>query len=345
MRALSSAWVLSGLLLLITAFHMLTHTGDVAYHNVYRRLYYLPIILAAFRGGLAWGVGAALAASALYLPHAFLLSHHMDPAPAADKLLEMILFVAVGAITGLLVQRERAALLARRAAEERASRLEGLVTLTSGLAHEIRNPLASIQGSLEILSDDYPAGSDKRPILDVGLRETGRLDRVLTDFLAFARPREPDRVEVDLNALARRLAESATLAQQPRAETPGPRVEVIGADAAVVVFADAAQIEQCVLNLTLNAVQWSPPGAAVLLRVRSGRHPSIAVEDRGPGIPADDRDKVFDPYFTRRKGGSGLGLAIAHRIATAHDGTLVCEPREGGGTRVVLRLAAHGGRS
>ena len=332
MRVLGSWWFVLLLLLGVTAAHLVTSTDTAAPHNVFRRLYYVPIILAAFRYGTRGGVGCALAASALYFPHAFLMHHHLDPAPTADKVLEMVLYLVVGWLTGELVMRHRRAIAASRASEDRALRLESLVTLSSGLAHEIRNPLSAIQGAFEILSDEVEPGSSGRRFVDLGLRETARLDRVLSDFRTYARPREPEPRRIDLCSAVRAVAEPAGLTRDDvtvRTSLPASPVHVV---------VDAGQLEQCLLNLALNAVQWSNAQGEVVLLVRSGVYPAVVVEDRGPGIPEADRERIFVPYFTRREGGSGLGLAIAAQLARANGGRLEYHPREGGGARFVLEL-------
>jgi len=149
---------------LITALHYGTATHEAASHNVFRRLYYLPIVWAAFLAGWRGGLVTAALTTVAYLPHAFFLPHHMNPAATVDKVLEILLYFAVGGLTGGLVDRQRRA--QRRAAQERvrraraeaaADKLQGLVHLTRGLAHEIRNPLGGIQGAIEILSTAVPS--------------------------------------------------------------------------------------------------------------------------------------------------------------------------------------------
>jgi signal transduction histidine kinase len=199
-RATLVTWVgVSAALLAVTAFHYGTSPEAVGSHNIYRRLYYLPIVWAAFAGGWRGGLLAAAAACLAYLPHAFFLHHHLDPAPTIDKALEMILYFGVGGLAGFLVDRERLARrreaqrsLAQLEAEARAERLDGLVHLSRGLAHEIRNPLGGLQGAIEILAEAVPEHDRRREMLPVALKECERLTKVLHDFLAFARPREPE---------------------------------------------------------------------------------------------------------------------------------------------------------
>ncbi|MFT7624846.1 MAG: nitrogen-specific signal transduction histidine kinase, partial [Myxococcota bacterium] len=133
----------------------------------------------------------SLVAVWLYAPHAFLHLHAADSAPLGDRALELVMFLVVGSVTGLLVERERRAMSGLRAAEQRADELGALMTLTSGLAHEVRNPLSAIQGSLDILSDDLAVGSPPQAIADEALAEVSRLDHALGDFVRFVAPVSP----------------------------------------------------------------------------------------------------------------------------------------------------------
>ncbi|MFT7623247.1 MAG: two-component system sensor histidine kinase HydH [Myxococcota bacterium] len=319
MRWATSKLTVGALLVAITLAHLSTSTEHMLSHNVFRRLYYLPIILAAFGGGRLRGGLAALAAAALYIPHAFLMHQHMDPAPPGDKVLEILLFILVGVLTGLLVERERKASSLRREAEERADRYESLVRSTRGLAQSVQQPLTTIGANLEKLRPEFPAGHRKHRILNIGIKETARLERVVGDFTEFARPGDLHLKPVDIAALVDEVAQATRLAH--------PDVPLKVSTTPLVVTADRDQLTQCLLNLTLNAVQWSPPATPVTITLKGGRRPELQVEDCGPGVPEDDRERIFDPYFTTRDGGTGLGLPTAARIAHAHGATLRYEPR------------------
>ncbi len=336
MRKLTAGWWLGAsavaLIAAITAFHYLTHSHEVAFHNVYRRLYYLPIVLAAFASGRWGALAAALTVCLAYAPHAFFLAHH-DPAPTVDKLLEMILYLSVGGLTGHLVEQQRraqralAAEVQTRAALERqlirAGRLSALGHLTSGLAHEIRNPLASILAAAETLSADFPPPHRKHRIAHLLLHEIHRLDRVVSDFLRFARPQDAARAPLDLQPLVREVFDLVS----PSALAANITLHPL--DAPAHVTGDRDQLAQVILNLALNAIQAIQaadlPSANLRARVEDrtlagAPYRCLAIEDDGPGIPPDLHEDIFNPYFTTRPEGSGLGLSLASRIVEAHGG-------------------------
>jgi signal transduction histidine kinase len=333
----------------ITLFHYLTDPNSMVPHNVYRRLYYLPIVWAAFAGGLWVGLGAAAVATVAYIPHAFFLHSHMDPAPGVDKFMEIILYFGVGGLAGLLVDRERQArarqqreALARTAAESRADRLSGLVHLSRGLAHEIRNPLGGIQGAIEILAEEVSRTSPKREMVDVGLRETGRLNTVLDDFLQFARPREPDMQPFAPGDAVRHVVELL----KTEADKSGVKLLARPEDGITQAHGDMELITQVLLNLVRNAVQASGPGDTVEVVCRSAPAAIVfEVLDTGKGVPPELGDSIYDPYVTGREGGAGLGLAISSLLVQQHNNVLTHEPRADKGTvfRFDLPAAARQG--
>ncbi len=239
----------------------------------------------------------------------------------------------------------------------RSERLAAVGQLSASIAHEIRNPLASISGSIQVLRDRFRApgaGDDPAPLMDIVVRETDRLNRLITDFLHYARPGprnlEPVRV-------ARAVEEVLEMFEAAR--PPGLALEV-EVEEELAVWADAAQLQQVLWNLVLNASE--AMGEDGLLRIRAaatgegpppqelagaGRNEAqerkkrwveVSVEDRGEGIPPETLERVFDPFFTTKKQGSGLGLATVHRIVEDHGGSVRVESRVGEGTAVRVRL-------
>ncbi|MGK7312103.1 MAG: two-component system sensor histidine kinase NtrB [Candidatus Longimicrobiales bacterium M2_2A_002] len=232
----------------------------------------------------------------------------------------------------------------------RAERLEAVTELSASLAHEIKNPLASIRSAVEQLTrPDSKAGSQDRDVLGrLVLTESDRLSRLLSGFIEFSRVRLEERVSVDMAEVAREATE--VVRQHPEA---GGRTPVELEVEPATVEGDPDLLHRVVFNLVLNAVQHSPDGASVevdVAPVPTGALPPgveltdavrVRVADRGPGIAADDVGRVFDPFYTTREHGSGLGLALVHRAVEAHGGRVVIDSVEGEGTTFSVFLRRH----
>lgn len=329
------AVVAGALIVVTTLFHYLTDMHDVAFHNVYRRVYYVPIVLAAFAYGTRGGLAASLLAALAYMPHAFFMTHR-DPAPAVDKVLEIVLYIGIGLLAGWLVDRQKRAQrqlehsLERRDELEtqlvRAAKLGALGNLTAGLAHEIRNPLASILGSAEALAGEFGPEHRKHKMGELLLKEINRLNKVVTDFLDFARPSE---LEVEIVEIPEVVGEVVQLTSHASREA-GVEVDVQVKTGRV--RADRDQLAQVMLNLLLNAYQAvdevDEPCVRVVSRTRTmggETYTCIGVADNGPGVDDEFVEKVFEPYYTSREGGTGLGLSISSTIMERHGGFLDLE--------------------
>lgn len=262
-----------------------------------------------------------------------------------DGLLLGLLAAAIAAAVAWRLTYRRFLALQRRAV--RAERLAELGSLTGGLAHEIRNPLSTVQLNLQLLREDLDQAAAARPggpVTPKTLRrvetvfgEVGRLRLILDDFLRYAGRLELDRHPTDLGELLGELVDFFA----PQAQAHKIRLQLDAPPAPVVASVDAKLVKQAVLNLLLNAVEATPPGGAITLTPRKvGRRAEIEVVDTGPGIPTDRQPRIFDAYYTRRKGGTGLGLAMSRRIAEEHGGTLTVESEVGKGARFTLALGA-----
>ena len=232
-------------------------------------------------------------------------------------------------------------------AEARAERLAGLVHLSSGLAHEIRNPLGGIQGAIEILAEAVPADDSRREMVQVGLKETDRLGRVLDEFLTFARPSEPEPVVFDATEISRHVVQLLKL----EADVRSIQVDLQG-DKAAYVNADPEQITQVLVNLVRNALQIIPTGGRVVLSCRqleAGRGKDhqikLSVADTGPGVDEALGESIYHPYVSTREGGTGLGLAISALLVRQNGGVLGHENRPDGGAIFRFSLPAAYRRS
>jgi len=364
-RALAAPWrwlLPASLIVGVTVAHYTASATINLPHDIFRRLYYLPIILAAFSYGLRGGVSAAVVTTLAYLPHALGHISH-DPAAPIDKGLEVLLYNVVGVVTGLLVERERrekrehertAASLRDTLADREAlqgelrrrERLAAVGQLSAGLAHEIRNPLGSIKGAAQLLADSTLPADDRDRLLGILTEESGRLDRVLTDFLTFARPRPPELRPLALERCVRDtlalLAGEAAERRVTIAFVPAPDLPAIAGDEDL--------LRQVVWNLARNGLQAVGAGGQLEIHLdRAAAGGSIdpasefikmSILDNGGGVSDEDLSYIFNPFFTTREGGTGLGLAICHRIVQDHGGTIEASNRPEGGARFDVYLPA-----
>ncbi len=238
------------------------------------------------------------------------------------------------------------------ALHRRAERLEAVAELAASLAHEIKNPLASIRSAVEQLtrSKRTLAVADRGRLGDLVLDESDRLSRLLSSFIEFSRVEIQERTSVDLLEVVDDAV--GVVRQHPDAEHV--TVELSGQP--IKVEGDPDLLHRVVFNLVLNAVQHSPAGTAVTVEVdrvpdrdlSSGARLSgggrIRVGDRGPGIAEEDVGRLFDPFFTTRAGGSGLGLALVHRAVEAHKGVILVNDNDGDGTLFTVLLPPRPGK-
>jgi two-component system sensor histidine kinase PilS (NtrC family) len=222
-------------------------------------------------------------------------------------------------------------------AVERSKRLADLGTVAAGLAHELRNPLASISGCVELLGGAQGLSAEDQRVMGIVLRETARLDQLLGRFLEFTRPAPPQRRPADL---AQVLGETLDVfAADPGAA--GLRLE--RALAPAPVSCDPDQLRQVAWNLVANAGQacrgaGRPGTVRVACTPAPGGGATLSVEDDGPGIPPAELSRIFTPFFTTKAEGTGLGLAVVQRIVDAHGGSVEVDSAPGRGARFTVRL-------
>jgi hypothetical protein len=219
-----------------------------------------------------------------------------------------------------------------------ASRLAAISRITGGVAHEIKNPLNAIVLRLDLLKARTSSGATEEeliPEIDVLSREVHRLDRVVKTFLDFSRPVEVHFEELDLAALAREVAHLMA----PQAERLGVDFTCKTSDSPAPIRGDADMLKQAILNLVTNAQEAMKNGGFLRISVENeGDSVSLVVEDNGPGIPPELREKVFQLYFTTKERGSGIGLAMTFRAVQLHNGTVEFVSELGRGTTFRLKF-------
>ncbi len=228
----------------------------------------------------------------------------------------------------------------------RAERLEGVAELSASLAHEIKNPLASIRSSVEQIAKMRHETPDQATLSGLVLRESDRLSRLLSEFLDFARVRVTHRRSVSLADVVR---DAAHLVEAHPERVDVRIVCTVPEGDPLIVQGDEDLLHRAVFNLVLNAAQASPAGGTVRvdaapmtqeqlpLGVRyDDGSVSVRVSDQGPGVPPEIRNRLFDPFFTTKPGGSGLGLAVVHRAIEAHRGLVFLDSSPRGSTFTVI---------
>jgi two-component system sensor histidine kinase PilS (NtrC family) len=232
----------------------------------------------------------------------------------------------------------------------RAERLEAVAELSASLAHEIKNPLASIRSAVEQLSSSGLTGEDRAVLQRLVVSESERLSRLLSGFIEFSVLRMGKSDQVDLAALAR---DCVTLVSKHPEMGIGVRILEKGLDREVWIPGDADLLHRAVFNLVLNAVQFAGPAGIVRVELESRQEcdgslgPEVEqpiclkVADSGPGVAPEEVARIFDPFFSSRSGGSGLGLSVVHRAVEAHEGAVLVDRGQEGGAEFRIFLPAE----
>ena len=330
-----NAVAIAASIFLLASLTLLIPPEFIETHNILHHLNFLPFMLAGMLYG--WrGAGKAILFAVIVQAPSIAAHWTGWPLDAKDQIVEMIIFGSAGLIAGALADAER---VQRRRVEttkvelervhielgqnlermKKSERLSAAGRLAASLAHEIRNPLASISGAAGILKRGNASDSNTNECLEILEKESQRLNQLLTNFLDFARPRLPRYQLVEPISLVESVASLARHASILRnvalVQKSPPRMRDIECD--------AEQLKQVLLNLIINAVQASYGGGKVSIRSSAtADRLCIEVQDEGCGISPEQQDRIFEPFFTTKESGTGLGLAIAATIVEQHGGSL-----------------------
>lgn len=299
-------------------------------HFVFHALFFMPLILAAFWFGLRGALATSLAITLLNIPE--ILLHFQHPSILRfELLLQIILYNVVAVSLGVLKDRE-----ARR--QKRVIETENLAAMgraIAGVAHDMKTPLIAIGGFSRLLQRRCGLDDPCREKVDIILRESQRLEKMVADMLDFSRPLSLSRSEEDVA----RLIEECLAVVREAARSKGVDLRFDAGGDIPPVSLDAARIKQVIINLVMNAVQATPEGDEVrILGRRKEEGLVIEVCDKGCGIPPEKMEEVFTPFFTTKRDGTGLGLPIARKIVEAHQGKIevLSNPEKGLTFRITL---------
>ena len=251
----------------------------------------------------------------------------------------MVACFGVAFLSSLLAEQERKTKKELLNMEDHVRRVEKMAAvgeMAAGLAHEIKNPLASLRGSIQMLKEDIHHDSDCDQLMRIVLRETDRLTSLVNDFLLFAKPPAG---KGEIFELGKSISDIAAIFEKD--ETCRERITITKEiESGIWVEIDPAHLRQILWNFLLNAAQAIEGSGHIRIKMRSlrNRYASIRISDNGCGMTKEVMNSLFDPFFTTKPSGTGLGLSIVHRIVDAYDGSLKVESELGRGTTFTLNL-------
>jgi two-component system sensor histidine kinase HydH len=286
--------------------------------------------------GLRGGLITAAAISILVLP--LVIGSDLSAHDLVSEFVEILFYFAIATLAGALIDRQMSARSMQAETQlqlERSQKLSTVGQIAAGVAHEIKNPLASIKGGFEIMNDETTSESEKEEFRQIVSREIQRIDGTVTEFLEFARPRETKLEELNPAEVLR------TSLRQIEAQASAAGIKLIDDfETGLRINGDKEKIHQMMLNLLLNSVNASEKGTTITVSLKKQNSDSavITVTDRGRGISESDLTRVFEPFFTTNPSGTGLGMAIVKSIVDSHNGEVNLRSEEAKGTEVEVRL-------
>ena len=350
--------ITGSIIALVAVFHYSTPTKLHRLHELYRAFFYVPIVLAAFRFQFKGGIYASVAVIVIYFPHvvfqwggSFLQNF--------SRFLEMVMYLIIGAVSGYLAERERSernkyqqtALELDRSYQQLKSqsekisdmeeqlrtseRLSVLGELAASLAHEVRNPLGSIWGVVEILKDDCNKEGKESEFADILVDEVKRLNQVVENYLNLAQKPKLYRKTCDL----REVVQAVIYLLNYKARKKGIQLISDFRSQSITVKANESQLQQILLNLMLNSIAAIPDKGTVTIKTKrdeSNGAVRLSVTDTGQGIPPELQQQVFKPFFTTREQGTGLGLSIVKRIVEQNKWDIEFQSEPGRGTTMSI---------
>ncbi|MBU0969751.1 MAG: HAMP domain-containing histidine kinase [Proteobacteria bacterium] len=345
---------------LIGVLHYVTPGHMILFHDTYRRLSYFPIAIGAIFYGLWGGLLMAVLSCISFVPHLFMFWFQGREAYYSE-LSEIVFYLSAGIVIGLISSRENrlkkkyqqlseklaasyhrlhnqaARLVQAEKQLGQAQKLSSLGHVSAALAHEIKNPLASIKGAAEILADEVPVTHPKHEFIVIMRSEISRLNNSVNEVLAYCRGQQTinkDRLQAFPAILDKVIL---LLAPRIREKSIDLILEKTG-DAEEILFEEAAMI-QVLMNILLNAVDAVPhKGKICIYHSREPEGYTIDVADNGPGVAPEKDEQIFEPFITFKENGTGLGLSITKKIIERLGGTIRVTPSNMGGAQFSVFL-------
>jgi two-component system, NtrC family, sensor histidine kinase HydH len=354
MNTYIKAGIITALVLIITVLHFLTGTDRMYLHQIYQRSYYIPIILACFWFEIRGGLITTIVLSSLYLVHIrHDWMHHPDY--SFQQYAEIAMYLVVSILGGYLsqVQRKTREQLELAGAQlktayqklnetfdqlRHSDRLASLGQLSAGIAHEIRNPLGSIQGAVDILAQDLAPEDPKFEFAHIARKEVSRLERLTSEILQYSKPAPPRQLPINW----REIVEAACRLCSDEARHHGVEIGMPAGLKEAMILVDPEQIKQVVINILINAIQAQPNGGAITIEGRrEAAELVVSIQDRGTGMTPEQLDRIYDPFFTTRREGTGLGLSISFQLVSNNGGRLWATSEPGQGACFHIGFPVH----
>nr|NJM04922.1 hypothetical protein [Desulfobacula sp.] len=344
--------------------HALTPGHLGLYHDTYRRLSYFPIAIGAVFFGLWGGLSLAVVSCLAFVPHLFLFWAR-GPEAYYSELSEIVFYLAAGIVIGLISSRESRLREKYKALSEKlavsyerlhnqasrlleaerqlgqSQKLSMLGHVSASLAHEIKNPLASIKGAAEILADELPQGHPKHEFIDIMRSEISRLNHSVEDVLSYCRGQQQKgrSKQESIAGIIQHVASLLTARLEEKSIAlfvqAGPKDDFLAEEASMI---------QVLMNILLNAVDAVEPGGRIRVVVeRCENARLIKISDDGPGIDAAGAEAVFQPFVTFKEGGTGLGLSISKKIIESLGGKIEAGKSDLGGALFTITLPEQAG--
>lgn len=305
-------------------------------HAIHGRFCYIPIVIGASLFGIRGGLITATIISLSILPYIYRteLSVH----DISGETVEIIFYYAIAILTGAIIERvikEQKENEKVQLQLERAHRLSLLGQMAATMAHEIKNPLASIKGSVEILNDTSTSPEDRNEFEELIQNEIKRVDGTIKEFLTFARPKKTEIKKMDVTKAidsAVKQIESLTLKKHIQVKTQ--------LESNIYINGDAEKIHQVLLNLLINSIEASSEHKDITVTLMTERSESavIIISDHGIGIEKEELERIFDPFYTTKSSGTGLGLAVVRSIIDEHNGEIKITSQKNVGTEISIYL-------
>ena len=353
----------------ISVLHYTTPTMKWQFHLLYMQSYFIPILIGAFQFGIRGGLGVAVVISLIYFPHIMLQWGGMVENNLM-RFLQIALFNVIGYLTGIKTQKENEekartqqalkeleeSLLQLRKQSEKLSDLEEQLRLadrlsivgelTASLAHEVRNPLGAIRGTVEILRDEFGDQLKETDFFRILIEETERLNSVVDNYLSFARKKDQEESQYNI----REVVQNSTLLLSSKARKSGIQFKIDLPQAPIILEGDPNNLRQSLVNLELNAIQAMNNGGEISItgQLVDGNDSSLkqkilrlTINDQGSGIKTGDLEEIFKPFFTTKADGTGLGLSIVKRIADENHWQIDVSSKPGSGTTFTLLIPVN----